>query len=218
MSERVVSIIVPVYNVEAYLAECIDSLLGQTYPYLEVLLIDDGSTDGSGKICDDYAQRDSRVRVVHKANGGLSSARNAALPLVSGEYLMYVDSDDWIALDTLEKCMAILKRQPEVEILEFGAIDYSSPSTNLTLEAREMSRCLVQKLCGRTRLGIYLRLWLVLSSMSEIESVNYASSMEDYTKIIRISSSHLRRSSTITTSMSLCTSIAEIEKEQSLRP
>ena len=124
MSERVVSIIVPVYNVEAYLAECIDSLLGQTYPHLEVLLIDDGSTDGSGKICDDYAQRDSRVRVVHKANGGLSSARNAALPLVSGENLMYVDSDDWIALDTLEKCMAILKRQPEVEILEFGAIDY----------------------------------------------------------------------------------------------
>lgn len=88
MSERVVSIIVPVYNVEAYLPECIDSLLGQTYPHLEVLLIDDGSTDGSGKICDDYAQRDSRVRVVHKANGGLSSARNAALPLVSGEYLM----------------------------------------------------------------------------------------------------------------------------------
>ena len=77
MSERVVSIIVPVYNVEAYLAECIDSLLGQTYPHLEVLLIDDGSTDGSGKICDDYAQRDSRVRVVHKKNEGVSVARNS---------------------------------------------------------------------------------------------------------------------------------------------
>lgn len=124
MSERVVSIIVPVYNVEAYLPECIDSLLGQTYPHLEVLLIDDGSTDGSGKICDDYAQRDSRVRVVHKPNEGVSVARNTALSIATGYYLMCVDSDDWIELDTLEKCMAILEKRPEIDILEFGTIDY----------------------------------------------------------------------------------------------
>ena len=79
MSEKVVSIIVPVYNVEAYLAQCIDSLINQTYPHLEVLLIDDGSTDSSGQICDDYAKKDSRVKVIHKVNAGVSVARKTAL-------------------------------------------------------------------------------------------------------------------------------------------
>ena len=123
MSEKVVSIIVPVYNVEAYLSQCVDSLVNQTYPHIEIILVDDGSTDASGRICDEYAQRDTRIRVIHKPNGGLSSARNAAIPLVSGDYLMYVDSDDWILEDTLEKSLAILDRHPEVEVLEFGAID-----------------------------------------------------------------------------------------------
>ena len=91
-----ISVIVPVYNVEAYIRQCIDSLISQTFRDLEILLVDDGSTDGCGGICDKYAADDSRVRVIHKLNGGISSARNAGLDAATGEYIGFVDSDDWI--------------------------------------------------------------------------------------------------------------------------
>lgn len=94
--EKLLSVIVPVYNVEAYLCRCVDSILSQSYRELEVILVDDGSKDASGRICDEYARRDSRVRVIHKENGGLSSARNAGLEAAKGDYLTFVDSDDWI--------------------------------------------------------------------------------------------------------------------------
>lgn len=94
--EALISIIVPVYNVEQYLDRCMESLLQQTYHRLEIILVDDGSTDSSAAKCDEYAERDSRVKVIHKCNGGLSDARNAGLELVTGEYIGYVDSDDWI--------------------------------------------------------------------------------------------------------------------------
>lgn len=87
-------------------------------------MIDDGSTDSSGQICDDYAKKDSRVKVIHKVNAGVSVARNTALSVASGYYLMCVDSDDWIEEDTLEKCIAIIDQHPEIDILEFGTIDY----------------------------------------------------------------------------------------------
>ena len=98
-----VSVIVPVYKVEQYLDKCIKSVLEQTYQDIELILVDDGSPDNCGNICDDYARRDSRVRVIHKENGGLSSARNAGLEIASGAYIMFVDSDDYIALDMVEK-------------------------------------------------------------------------------------------------------------------
>lgn len=97
-----ISIIVPVYKVEQYLGKCIESILEQTHQNIELILVDDGSPDNCGNICDDYAKRDSRVRVIHKENGGLSSARNAGLEIASGAFLMFVDSDDYIALDTVE--------------------------------------------------------------------------------------------------------------------
>ncbi|MDE6992490.1 MAG: glycosyltransferase, partial [Lachnospiraceae bacterium] len=97
--QDLISVIVPVYNVEKYLDRCVESLLGQTYRRLEIILVDDGSTDGCGAMCDGYAQRDSRVRVIHKRNGGLSDARNAGLAAASGSYIGYVDSDDWIEPD-----------------------------------------------------------------------------------------------------------------------
>jgi len=99
------SVIVPVYKVEQYLPTLLDSILAQTYKDYELLLIDDGSPDGSGKICDDYAARDERVRVIHKENGGVSSARNRGIEEARGEYLYFCDSDDYLAADMFEVLM-----------------------------------------------------------------------------------------------------------------
>lgn len=97
-----ISIIVPVYKVEKYLEKCVDSILAQTFTDFELILVDDGSPDRSGAMCDEYAQKDSRVRVIHKENGGLSSARNAGIDVAKGRYLGFVDSDDYIAADMYE--------------------------------------------------------------------------------------------------------------------
>jgi len=94
---ELISVIIPVYNVEQYLPECVESVLKQTYQNLEILLIDDGSTDGSGKLCDEYAKKDSRVKVIHKENGGVSSARNRGLDIAQGEYITFIDGDDFVA-------------------------------------------------------------------------------------------------------------------------
>lgn len=98
MEERkpLISVIVPVYNVERYLRRCVDSILGQTWSELELILVDDESPDNSGAICDEYAKKDKRVRVIHKANGGVSSARNAGIDDASGEWICFIDSDDII--------------------------------------------------------------------------------------------------------------------------
>ena len=100
-----VSIIVPVYNTEKFLHRCIDSILAQTYTDFELLLIDDGSKDSSGAICDEYAAQDARVKVFHEENGGVSSARNLGLDNARGEWITFVDSDDWISKDYLEEMM-----------------------------------------------------------------------------------------------------------------
>lgn len=106
-----VSIIVPVYNVENYLSACIDSILAQTNPDFELLLVDDGSTDSSGDICDKYAELDNRIKVFHKKNGGVSSARNLALDHMSGKYCILVDSDDTIHPCLLEKTVEIIEKE-----------------------------------------------------------------------------------------------------------
>lgn len=97
-----ISIIVPIYNVERYLDKCIQSLIGQTLKDIEIILVNDGSLDQSPMICDKYAKQDYRIKVIHKHNEGLSSARNAGLEIISGEYFMFVDSDDWLDVETCE--------------------------------------------------------------------------------------------------------------------
>jgi glycosyltransferase involved in cell wall biosynthesis len=97
-----VSIIVPVYNSEAFLDRCVQSIINQSYKNIEVILVNDGSPDASKQMCDDYAANDSRIKVIHKANGGLVSARKAGLKLSTGEYILYVDGDDWIETDLIE--------------------------------------------------------------------------------------------------------------------
>ena len=93
---ELISIIIPIYKVEQYLAECMESVLGQSYTNLEIILVDDGSPDACPALCDGYAQKDKRVKVIHKENGGLSDARNAGLEIATGEYIAFVDSDDFI--------------------------------------------------------------------------------------------------------------------------
>lgn len=102
MESKKISIIVPVYKVEKYLPKCLDSIINQTYTNLEIILVDDGSPDNCGKICDEYAQKDNRIKVIHKENGGLSAARNTALDIITGDYVGFVDSDDWLDIDMYE--------------------------------------------------------------------------------------------------------------------
>lgn len=102
-SQKSISIIVPVYNVEPFIKECLDSIVNQTYKNLDIVLVDDGSTDNSGRICDEYAVVDKRITVLHKENGGLVSARKAGVTVAKGDFVIIVDSDDWIELDEAER-------------------------------------------------------------------------------------------------------------------
>jgi glycosyltransferase involved in cell wall biosynthesis len=97
-----ISIIVPIYNVQEYLYRCVDSIINQTYKNLEIILVDDGSPDNCPQICDDYAKKDNRIKVVHKENGGLSDARNAGMKVATGEYISFIDSDDYVSLDFIQ--------------------------------------------------------------------------------------------------------------------
>lgn len=107
--DELVSVIIPVYNVENFLKRCVDSVIDQTYAVMEIILVDDGSSDKSGEICEDYANKDHRIKVVHKKNGGLSDARNAGITVSSGEYIMFVDSDDWIRKDCVKRLLSALQ-------------------------------------------------------------------------------------------------------------
>jgi glycosyltransferase involved in cell wall biosynthesis len=123
----IISIIVPVYNVEKYLEKCIESILRQTFIDFELLLIDDGSTDNSGKICDEYSLKDKRIKVIHKENGGLSDARNSGLNIALGDYIGFVDSDDWIESDMYEVLYNNLKKyNADISICKMRMIKYDN--------------------------------------------------------------------------------------------
>ena len=117
-----ISVIVPVYKVEKYLARCVDSILAQTYGDLEIILVDDGSPDNCGALCDEYATKDSRVRVLHKSNGGISSARNAGIEVATGEFVCFIDSDDYIDASMLMTLMQ-LQKQYDADISCCGILD-----------------------------------------------------------------------------------------------
>lgn len=120
---KLISVIVPVYNVEKYLERCLNSIINQTYKNLQIIVVDDGSTDSSGKICDQYKEKDERIQVIHKKNGGLSDARNQGLKIATGEYIGFVDSDDYIAQDMFETLYnAIEKYNADISIVSFYEI------------------------------------------------------------------------------------------------
>ena len=109
MSAPLISVIVPVYNVEASLPKCLDSILTQTYSNFELILIDDGSTDGSGRICDTYAAKEPRIKTIHQKNSGTSSARNRGIEIINGQFVVFVDSDDYVAEDYLSYLLSLSK-------------------------------------------------------------------------------------------------------------
>ena len=170
---KTISVIIPVYNVESYLKQCVESVLQQTYPHLEIILVDDGSPDNCPAICDEYAQKDARVKVLHKKNGGLSSARNAGMDVATGEYICFFDSDDFIENDMLEKMLfAMEENDKEVCICgysvdvynELGEVvskkdvmpPYSSMDKQLSLDEYEY----VLGICGYAWNKLYKRQFL----------------------------------------------------------
>lgn len=135
-----ISIIVPIYKVEKYLRRCIDSLIYQDYLNIEIILVDDGSPDNCGTICDEYAQKDKRIKVIHQQNGGLSAARNAGIDVAQGNYLMFVDSDDWVEKNF---CSTALRKAKETnsDIVVFGYNDvYENRTVKKSIIEKEEKR------------------------------------------------------------------------------
>lgn len=118
---ELISVIIPVYNVEKYLNKCIDSIVNQTYKNLEIILVDDGSLDKSSQLCDEWAKRDNRINVIHKVNGGVSSARNYGLEISKGEYISFVDSDDWVDKNTYQELLCHIKK--DIDFVSFGVLE-----------------------------------------------------------------------------------------------
>lgn len=123
MSARV-SVVIPVYNVERFLKECVDSVLNQTYSDFEIILVDDGSTDNSGSLCDDYLSQDNRIKVIHRENGGLSAARNTGMDSATGEYIYFLDSDDYIEACTFEHLVNVAESENADMVFFDGYVFY----------------------------------------------------------------------------------------------
>lgn len=157
--EPLISVIVPVYGVEKYLKRCVDSILSQTYKNIEVILVDDGSPDNCPKLCDKYETADCRVRVIHKRNGGLSSARNAGLAIATGDYVGYVDSDDWIMADMYEYLLNILEAHnadiAQINLQQKTEFDFKTKETEEEIEGFKGKDILQYYMTTTTTTGSY---------------------------------------------------------------
>lgn len=153
LSEGLISVVVPVYKVEPFLDKCVGSLIHQTYPDLEIILVDDGSPDQCGKFCDQWAEKDKRIKVIHKKNGGLSDARNAGMKQSHGAFLAFVDSDDWIASDLYEILVEQLKRNPTCDLAVSGYKKVFSDEKDLT-QNRPYD---FQQISGEAALGLLIK-------------------------------------------------------------
>ena len=187
MKKPLISIIVPVYNAAEYLERCVNSLLNQTFGDFELLLVNDGSKDNSLEMCRDYASRDNRVRVLDKPNGGVSSARNLALDNAKGEWVMFVDSDDWVELNMLELCM------PYVDTTDLVYMGWVAHRSNGRIEPKKVSdattpnKLLKDLLRRRTKLAIWST--LIRRSIFEQYNIRFDSTYnyaEDWLVLLRV--------------------------------
>ena len=190
--EHLVSIIVPVYNTGEYLAPCIESLTSQTYSNLEIILVDDGSTDGSGAVCDEFAHRDSRVKVIHQKNAGVSAARNAGLEIASGAYLTFVDADDGLVPHGLETALRYL-RENDADMVTYGWKRHfmedgrTEPCAEPFLSTRDISNVLGRVLTDYSACGggyPWNKLWRVRGAVPRFDPELYY--FEDLEWVVRV--------------------------------
>ena len=167
MGMPLVSVIVPVYKVERYLRDCLDSIVAQTYSNLEIILVDDGSPDGCPAICDAYAMGDDRVRVVHKENGGVSSARNAGLDIACGKYVVFVDSDDLIAPGMIETL--VREYGGEKTAIAVNFVRFADHTPECKTETYSLTSCADIHQFARQRGGLFM--WGMLYDRSVIEKL-----------------------------------------------
>lgn len=161
-----ITVIVPVYNVEKYLEKCVKSIINQDYKSIEILLVDDGSTDSSGTMCDSYALQDSRIKVIHKRNGGLSDARNVAIDVMKGEFVTYIDSDDYIELDYISYLYKlIVENGADVSVCNFKYVNEVGRIINNPSDTGKVSKYTVKE---------------ALSLMLEGKELNTSASMKLY--------------------------------------
>ena len=163
-NQALISVIIPVYNVEEYLRECVDSVLCQTYGNFEIILVDDGSTDSSGQICDEYLEKDERVTVIHQKNGGLSVARNAGLSETNGDYIYFLDSDDYISENAIETLLKIAQRDNS-DIVFFDAVSFAD-TDDFTVKQNYIRKNKYQTNCG-------LDVFLQMTENNEFHSAVY---------------------------------------------
>ena len=187
MINGLVTVVLPIYNVEKYLNRSIESVINQTYNNIEILLIDDGSPDNCPAICDTWAMKDNRVKVIHKENQGLGMARNTGIENANGEYICFFDSDDYIALDTVEKLYSLASKDcSDIVIFGFNNVDSQGnvsegfvPKTGYkTYEGEEVldeffPDFIAPDPTGKKEKQFYMSAWLLLYSMKSIKSANW---------------------------------------------
>lgn len=167
-----ISVVLPTYNVKDYIEQCVDSLLQQTYTDLEVLIVDDGATDGTGDLCDLLAQRDGRIRVFHKENGGTHTARNRGIQEARGQYIMFLDPDDWLDTDTFAQLVPLIEKYAP-DVIRFGYTrefeDHSAVKTNTFVPETLCVGADCKRICRQT-------MGLVEQELSHPENMNFLAS------------------------------------------
>lgn len=182
MQNELVSIVLPIYNVEKYLNRCIESVVNQTYPHLEIILVDDGSPDRCPQICEDWAAKDKRIRVIHKKNAGLGMARNTGIEHAHGKYICFFDSDDYIALNTIELAYRQIK-QHDAQIVHFGFHDVNADGKILNSHkpicpkpvyaGAEVCDIFLPRLIMDTGWGLHMSAWSAMFSMDLIHETGW---------------------------------------------
>lgn len=175
-NKELISVIVTAYNIKEYLPRCLDSLLAQTYSNLEIIVVDDGSTDGTGAVCEEYAARHGQISVIHKENGGPSSARNAGVAVAKGEYIGYVDGDDWtepdMYRDMLEACV---ENNAEIAICTYRQVGKGGEEIHPTGNVLTLSReeALEIYISGHSQCHIYHSVWSKLFKREIIQDIDF---------------------------------------------